>query len=707
MSAFGLLQVALTAKTASFNQSMRQSATATERLQRNVRQLDQRMARAQRSFANFARAASAFTGLALSTSTIKSFLDATDQLAKMARTVGISVQELQALEHISERAGISTEQLNTALRGFAVRVGEARAGTGSLASSLGRINPLALKNIVNAKNQSEALGALANAISGAKDETDKLAIASAAFGTRNSELVRVFGEGAEVLQQTVDETNKKMGAFNTEQTATAERLNDIWADIKKKFKTTVGGAFLDFAAWVEGPMRRIWNGAMQLMNMMAAGLETVGTLMSAVAQGGDAVRWDNLKKRLTEINEKYSEQSRYMSEMILTGNTAADTVAKKVARLSGAMKEYADQVKAAIDALAPPPTTTQELEELDSKFESLKRSLDPAYRSMQEFNDSAELLNKLLAEGKITRDEYNQWLGTLKDRLFEASKEWKDFLDVAREVEEDIKRQNAQNAEAAARFEALKSRLASLKAEVDPLVANLQRWNEAQNTLNESVAAGLITQEEATQTMEKLRVQMDKTAADGAQASESLAHAVGGVLQSSVSSFADSLIEFATSGKFAFKDFANSVIQDIAKMVIQFQALQLIKGSSLGSFFGITGSAHGNAFNHGQILPFAHGGVISGPTMFGLAGNRMGIAGEAGPEAILPLRRGSDGDLGVKADVHVTVNNNAPGTVATATSDEAGNIEITVNQIARDILSGGGRVSRALETTYGVTRGRG
>ncbi|KKB12501.1 hypothetical protein VE25_06985 [Devosia geojensis] len=47
-------------------------------------------------------------------------------------------------------------------------------------------------------------------------------------------------------------------------------------------------------------------------------------------------------------------------------------------------------------------------------------------------------------------------------------------------------------------------------------------------------------------------------------------------------------------------------------------------------------------------VPFAKGGVIASPTYFPL-GQGLGLAGEAGPEAILPLARGSDGRLGVAA----------------------------------------------------------
>ena len=64
--------------------------------------------------------------------------------------------------------------------------------------------------------------------------------------------------------------------------------------------------------------------------------------------------------------------------------------------------------------------------------------------------------------------------------------------------------------------------------------------------------------------------------------------------------------------------------------------------------------------------PFASGGVIASPIAFPLGGSgRKGIAGEAGPEAILPLSRGADGRLGVKAEgrsgaVNITFNVTSP-----------------------------------------------
>ena len=64
-------------------------------------------------------------------------------------------------------------------------------------------------------------------------------------------------------------------------------------------------------------------------------------------------------------------------------------------------------------------------------------------------------------------------------------------------------------------------------------------------------------------------------------------------------------------------------------------------------FAGLFGAGAETKAAMGAIKPFASGGVIGTPTYFPLMSGGMGLAGEAGPEAILPLARGADGRLGV------------------------------------------------------------
>ncbi len=79
-------------------------------------------------------------------------------------------------------------------------------------------------------------------------------------------------------------------------------------------------------------------------------------------------------------------------------------------------------------------------------------------------------------------------------------------------------------------------------------------------------------------------------------------------------------------------------------------------GSAIGGFLGNTigglfKNAKGNAFSYGHVLPFAQGGVVQSASTFPMAGNRTGLMGERGAEAIMPLKRTPSGQLGVQAQV--------------------------------------------------------
>lgn len=77
---------------------------------------------------------------------------------------------------------------------------------------------------------------------------------------------------------------------------------------------------------------------------------------------------------------------------------------------------------------------------------------------------------------------------------------------------------------------------------------------------------------------------------------------------------------------------------NLAGMALE-QGLQPLKALTGSLFSSLLGGLPG-------ITPFAKGGVVSSPGLFPL-GRGLGLMGEAGPEAILPLARGADGRLGV------------------------------------------------------------
>lgn len=106
----------------------------------------------------------------------------------------------------------------------------------------------------------------------------------------------------------------------------------------------------------------------------------------------------------------------------------------------------------------------------------------------------------------------------------------------------------------------------------------------------------------------------------------------------------------ALKGAKSFSDWLSRILDQLADMLIDSAFQSLFSGISGGGIIGaILGSAKGNVFRGGApVMAFANGGVVSGPTTFPMRGG-VGLMGEAGPEAIMPLARDAGGRLGVRS----------------------------------------------------------
>lgn len=159
------------------------------------------------------------------------------------------------------------------------------------------------------------------------------------------------------------------------------------------------------------------------------------------------------------------------------------------------------------------------------------------------------------------------------------------------------------------------------------------------------------------------------------------------VFTNAFNGMADSIANFAVTGKGSFRSLTVSILADLAKMEARIAASELL-GSVLAMFgFGTSagGSTPSGAYSSAalSVIPNADGGVyrsaglsqysgsiVNRPTFFAFA-RGAAVMGEAGPEAILPLRRGTNGKLGVAAagtggmtmfapQYHIAINNTGP-----------------------------------------------
>lgn len=208
-------------------------------------------------------------------------------------------------------------------------------------------------------------------------------------------------------------------------------------------------------------------------------------------------------------------------------------------------------------------------------------------------------------------------------------------------------------------------RLESLQATLTGPLAEAQLEHKRRmDEINSAYAAGRITTEDYAKWQAALGEELDRTKVAieaNSEAMQEHARFMDGIR----GTFDDFFMDVFTGAKSigdAFKDLFDNIAKMITQKIVNGWVDKLFGmpgttggGTSGGDFFGnLLGmfgfggaNANGNAFAGGRVVPFANGGIVSAPQFFPMAGSRMGLMGEAGPEAIMPLTR-VNGKLGVR-----------------------------------------------------------
>ena len=112
----------------------------------------------------------------------------------------------------------------------------------------------------------------------------------------------------------------------------------------------------------------------------------------------------------------------------------------------------------------------------------------------------------------------------------------------------------------------------------------------------------------------------------------------------------NAIVNFVMTGKLNFAEFTRSILADMTRIIIRQAFIKPLLGAIFPNFAdgGVVENAMGNVYGSNGIQKFARGGVVHSPTIFPFK-NGIGLMGEAGSEAILPLKRTKQGKLGVES----------------------------------------------------------
>lgn len=565
----------------------------------------------------------------------KSALEQNAALLELANTTMMSVKEAQVMKEVFEQTGSSAEKMQATMIKFNRAVSDSADPLSKTASALKLlgVSQQQLQNLSPAK-QFELVAA---SLSKLADGTAKSRIENELFGKTGPEINRVlkeFGEG-------VKEADERLKAYGIE-------IDDADAAMSEKLLSSVAAGSKMFGKFGQDLVQTFIPAFQSLAEefidsgkkggFLRESIDALSIVFKVFGQvvftvGNVVLRPIVLifKEMITSIqgfsraiaaivNHDYKEAL----------NIAKETAVQMAKNFDDAAKAMEKNVKLTwegADAYKSMKKTANEHLEAVKKLNKLRAD---ALELQNASDKSADAFNKKLQEEKANtvaiNIQHKAELEMLTMSVHQIEKR-KIMMDAELKLTKEIAKINAQHISGEEKTRQTKQLTEEINNQRDARLRNVDAIH-AEKTGTEGLYNGAIKGikdwgDSATNTYDSMKQASGKW----------------------LDSAASGLVEFVNTGKMDFKGFALSIIKDIEMMIAKQLMFNAIKSATAGtSFAGMF--ANGAAFDKGNVMAFASGGVVNTPTVFPMA-NGSGLMGEAGPEAVMPLQRTSDGRLGV------------------------------------------------------------
>lgn len=656
---------------------------------------------------------SAGVGLSVMIGMFDKSIESAAKLQEMSEKTGASIEKLSGIAQVAKIEGADMESVSAGMAKLAVNMEASGGASQKVSDALGRIG-LSVKDL-KGLDTGTMFEMISRRMSEYGDSAGKTAVAVALFGKKGAELIpmmNMLGESGALVVKTTTEQAVAADAYEKNVQRLKLTKDALYRTISLALLPTVNAfveAMIDVNNETDGARKAV------------KGLAEDGTLrewsiVSGYALAGLADAFSGLGKVALTTAMVISTPFSALSKMI-----EGDTVA--AANKIGSFKTRVDELwggKSFVTRFSEKldnPNGSSEKDKLsitggntgsvansggDSFLSSLKSRLTKGISGeyaqlMQQADDKGVLkqattlieqiraldesvsLNNYTKSLELATDEYKNQIaqiGMTKSQIELMNVDTKMTADLQKEISQIERSKGALTAETRAEMEAQK------KTAVETIQSLIRIRQESENSISGGATRAINTY-------------MDTAGNVGKQVESTFTNAF--------KNMEDAMVTFATTGKLNFSNFANSVIADIMRIYVRMAITGLI-GKVVGAFTAgavggsdqgtrlETGGAMSNAQANGGawiggVQKFAAGGVFSSPHLFPMANGGTGMLGENGPEAVMPLTRGNDGKLGVKAagtgsvvQVNIVNNAGADGYQATATqsTDDNGKDVITV-----------------------------
>ena len=671
----------------------------------------------------------------------KSVIDASDALNDLSIRTGVAVKDLASLELIAAQSDTSIESLGQGLNKLSRSIGQAEGGNKDAAEALKRLG-------VTTKDPIEGFLQLSDAVQKSTDRTKLNADLATVLGKSYQEFYVILSEGRTQLEASM----KASEAYAIQQAKfapQAAQFNDQ-LDILKQRLGVVGIAFIEstgilenFAGFVKiatdnvGELTKYTDLLTIALGAFAAskavttilGLsKTFGLVAGSVAGIAIALNQgltpsvEKSVSRIAELQTAIDDAQNKLSSGKFTkppidifgfdwaSKSLKDSITRNTAEIAKE-RENLKKMLGEMPTVAPPKPTG------DGGIGAPKETTVPTNPWSETTKDLAALIQKV-QEAVNPNKNLNATLQEQLDAYYKLDPELKKYLQSQIDIANANERANMQAKMAVDTITERQKRLKELIGATSAGQAENQIKQATKDVqiLNDALEADQISLKQYLQANDNLFGKTNEKINE----TKSFMKDLGAVFSSA---FEQAVIDGQKfSGVLA--GLANDIQRLITRKFITdplMKGVDSIIGNAADKFGGWLGgtlfSAHGNVFDKSGVKAFATGGIVSSATNFAYGNNQLGVMGEAGPEAILPLSR-VGGDLGIKAQIGTpVVNVNIHEAAGTRTSiekstDANGNmsIDVIVEQVesimGRNIYRGAG-LAPTIERRYGLNRAAG
>lgn len=243
MATISTLAVNLIARTSAFEKGMKRGRNATQMLRASI-------GKAVGAVTRFAKVL-VFAGVGAMTVMIKRSLQTLDVVSKLSRRIGIATEELLALRHAAELAGVSNQALDKSLEIFVRRMGEVKSGSGEATRGLEALG-LAAEKMISVTPE-KAMLIIADRIQELGTQAEKSAAAYFLFGRSGAQLLNLFEKGSKGIKESTDRARRLKLTLEGFDLTKVEDANDAMLE----FKSAISAVFLELTVKLSPALKNL------------------------------------------------------------------------------------------------------------------------------------------------------------------------------------------------------------------------------------------------------------------------------------------------------------------------------------------------------------------------------------------------------------------------------------------------------------------